>query len=174
MIQNLTILNEMVTDKGSDLYALSNKSPVLLVFLRHFGCIFCREALKDLSLKRSELVQKGVHIVFVHMADNETADKYFKKYNLSGVDHISDPECKFYAAFSLAKGTFSQLFGLKNWIRAAEITTLGTPISITQIGDGFQMPGIFVLKSGRILESYIHKSAADRPDYDSIIACCEV
>lgn len=162
----------MLTDKQESIKTLSNKKPVMLVFLRHFGCIFCREALKDISFKREEFEDKGVHLVFVHMSDRDTAGKYFKKFNLEGVDHISDPECKFYAAFGLAKGTFSQLFGLKNWIRAAEITTLGTPISIKQIGDGFQMPGIFMLKSGRIIDSYIHRTASDRPDYDDIISCC--
>jgi hypothetical protein len=48
----------------------------------------------------------------------------------------------------------------------------GTPVSLKQIGDGFQMPGIFMIRNGRVADSYIHKSAADRPDYDNIIACC--
>jgi hypothetical protein len=33
------------------------------------------------------------------------------------------------------------------------------------VGDGFQMPGIFLLFHGEVLRSYRHQTAADRPDY---------
>jgi peroxiredoxin len=163
---------DIPTSVGKSLKELSHEKPVLLVFLRHFGCIFCREALKDISSKRASFEEKGVQVVLVHMSDDKTAESYFKKYNLEGITHIPDPQCKYYASFGLVKGSFNQLFGLKNWLRGVELTMKGTPVSLKQIGDGFQMPGIFMIRNGRVADSYIHKSAADRPDYDNIIACC--
>ena len=163
-----------MTNTGKTVLDLSNEKPVLLVFLRHFGCIFCREALKDISNKRKEFENKGVHIVLVHMSDSATAEKYFDDYNLKGIIHVSDPDCMYYASFGLVKGSFNQLFGLKNFIRGVEQTIKGNLITFKQIGDGFQMPGIFMIRQGRIIDSYIHKFAADRPDYENIISCCSV
>ena len=33
------------------------------------------------------------------------------------------------------------------------------------VGDGFQMPGVFLLRNGRIEKAFRHQTAADRPDY---------
>ena len=68
-------LNEMVTNNGDSVLNLTFENPVLLVFLRHFGCIFCKEALVDISKNRSKIETGGLKIVFVHMTDVETAEK---------------------------------------------------------------------------------------------------
>lgn len=36
-------------------------------------------------------------------------------------------------------------------------------------GDGFQMPGVFLLYHGTVLRSYRHQSAADRPNYSQLV-----
>ena len=172
-MQNLQLLNTTLTSRNRTLFESSQENPVLLVFLRHFGCVFCREAMKDIARKRKDWESKNINIVLVHMSDDETANQYFKKYNLSGIEYISDPACLLYSSFGLTKGSVSQLFGLKNWIRGFEVTVVkGTPIGLRQIGDGFQMPGVFLVSEGKIMDSYIHASASDRPDYESIISCC--
>lgn len=165
-----SILN---THSGQNLYKSSFERIILLTFLRHFGCVFCREAMKDLSAKRADFAKQGVDLVFVHMSDHGTAAQYFEKYNLTGVDSISDPSCNWYKTFGLTKGTLNQLFGLKNWVRGFEVALKDPMIlSVQQIGDGFQMPGIFILHNGVVKESFIHRSAADRPNYQSLIDCC--
>nr|WP_256200529.1 hypothetical protein [Verrucomicrobium spinosum] len=47
-----TLLAEALTSAGPSLAALSQQSPVLVVFLRHAGCTFCREALADIARVR--------------------------------------------------------------------------------------------------------------------------
>jgi len=166
-------LSSIQTTADIDLGGLSHKGPVLLVFLRHFGCVFCKEALKDIAKKRSTWEQKGVNIVLVHMSDEDTATDFFNRFGLHGITSVSDPDCLLYARFGLTKGSMGQLFGLKNWIRGFEVSGTGKALpSIKQIGDGFQMPGIFLLVDGEVEQSFIHKSAADRPDYDHLISCC--
>jgi peroxiredoxin len=170
--QNLALIQ---TNKGNNLLELSHRGPVLLAFLRHFGCMFCRESLVDISKKRKSIESKGINIVLVHMSDNETAESYFKKFKLPGIEHISDHECRYYAMFGLTKGSFSQLFGLKTWIRGFEVAVTKQILPNTSlVGDGFQMPGIFLLKEGKIIEQFIHKSVADKPDYDNFIHACEL
>ena len=169
------LLEQMQTSTGESLAAISNRQLVVLIFLRHFGCTFCREALSDISKKRSEILATGTEIVFVHMSEFKIAEKYFKRYNLDGAIHISDPECHYYQQFGLTKGNFNQLFGLQSWIRgfSAGVANMHG-VGIRQIGDGFQMPGVFVIHEGQIKDSYIHKLSSDRPDYVALLNCCAV
>ena len=45
---------------------------------------------------------------------------------------------------------------------------------VKRIGDGLQMPGIFLLKDGNIVESFIHNSVGDKPDYDNFLEVCHI
>ena len=164
------VLDTMHTDQGETVSDLSFAKPVLLVFLRHFGCIFCREALQDLSKLQDEIIEKGGDLVFVHMSDKQTAEQYFEKYKLKDPKWVKDPDCQYYQDFGLLKGTFSQLFGFKTWVRGFDAAVVkGNGISWKQLGDGFQMPGVFLIVDGKIEYSFIHDSVADRPDYLHIL-----
>jgi peroxiredoxin len=164
---------DMVTvNSGHTLTELADEKPVLLVFLRFFGCSFCREAISDISKKRKKIEDKGFTIVFVHMApEPEIAERFFKKYKLFPINHISDPEKRFYKSFGLTQGTPVQIFGLMNWIRGFEASIIeghGNANPNQELGDGFQMPGVFVVYKGNIMNSFIHKHPYDRPDYEEI------
>jgi len=171
---NPLVLSKMVTNRGETVGEASAKKPVLLVFLRHFGCTFCREALSDLAKSRPSIEAMGTRIIFVHMTDNEVADRYFNRYDLEGAEHVSDPEKRYYNAFGLVKGNFTQLFGLQSWIRGFKAGVVQGHGVGPQLGDGFQMPGVFVIQRGEIKESFIHKLASDRPDYEQLVRCCGV
>ncbi len=168
------IFNRMKTNRGDSVQSLSMHQPIMVIFLRHFGCTFCREALAELSHKRATIEKKGSKLVFVHMADNETADRYFNRYNLPDVEHISDPDCEYYSALGLVKGNFKQLFGLSSWIRGFEAGIIEGHGIGKQMGDGFQMPGVFIVQGGRIREHYIHKLSSDKPNYEELAECCVI
>lgn len=173
-ITSMPVLAEMQTNRNRSVEEASHASAVLLVFLRHFGCTFCREALQDLAAKKPAYEKEGVQLIFVHMSDSETADAYFNQYQIDTPEYISDPDCLFYARFGLGKGKFSQLFGLQVMIRGFESGVLkGNGIG-PFIGDGFQMPGVFLVQNGVIREQFIHKLASDRPDYDYLVSCCTI
>ncbi len=166
------ILSMMKTQNNTSVLSISEKQPIMLIFLRHFGCQFCREAMDDLSKLRPQLAKQNTELVFVHMAENDVADEYFRKFNLSGVQHISDPQCRYYTAFGLVKGSFTQLFGLQSWIRGFSVQgKYGTEVG-KHLGDSFQMPGGFMVFKGEIRDSYVHKSASDRPDYNKMVNSC--
>ena len=44
----------------------------------------------------------------------------------------------------------------------------------SQLGDGFQMPGVFIIREGEVREEFIHKLASDRPDYEQLVKCCAI
>ena len=157
------------TNYGLTLDELSRLSPVLLVFLRHMGCTFCREALADLAAARREIEREGARLVLVHMSDERYAERFFARYGLEDVQRISDPERTLYRAFGLPRGRFGDVLGPKVWWRGFQAGVLGRHGVGRLMGDGFQMPGVFLLFHGEIVRSYRHQSAADRPDYLALV-----
>ena len=170
------ILEAIFTDQGEDLLSLSHEQTLMLVFLRHFGCSFCRETMSDIAELRPKLEAQGLAIVMVHMAEDEIAEAYFKRFNLAGIRHISDPDLSLYEYFGLTKGSFWQLYGLKIWVRGFKVGFLdGQGLSWQkELGEVNQMPGIFLLAEGQVRGSFIHESAADRPDYLKIVDSCQL
>jgi hypothetical protein len=128
--------------------------------------------MSDLSRKKAQYEEAGLHLIFVHMSDAEEAGHNFKQFNLEGCEHVCDPECHYYAAFGLRKGSISQLFGLQVMLRGLDAGIRKGHGLGAFTGDGFQMPGVFLIQNGAIREQFIHQLASDRPDYDKIISCC--
>jgi peroxiredoxin len=86
------VLASYHTESGRTLLGLVDESPVLLIFLRHFGCSFCRQTLDDVSQIRAQIEGRGVRPVFVHLGTPERAKPYFDYYHLPDIERISDPE----------------------------------------------------------------------------------
>jgi len=153
------------TTNGENIAELSNESPIMLVFLRHFGCPFCKDSLMSLNKYKQQLSEKGIKIVVVYMVDEAIAKPYLAQYDLDEELQVSDPEEIFYKSFKLKRGSFTQLFGLKVWIRWVELGVSKKLFNTKPEGNVSQMPGIFLLKDGKIVEQYNYKSIADAPDY---------
>ena len=112
-----TALDGAVTQDGHTVSALSERSPVLLVFLRHFGCTFCRESLGDLVRKQEQFAANGRLVVLVHMSSEQEAVSFFSKAGVDDFYRVSDPDRLLYRAAGLSRGSLSQLFGLSVWFR---------------------------------------------------------
>lgn len=159
------VLDRALTQSGRSIFELSGASPVLLVFLRHAGCSFCREALADLGRSRVAIERSGTRIVLVHMGDAVALEALLPRFGLSGVDRICDPQQELYLAFGLRRGSLGQLFGPKVFWRGLFEGVLvrygiGAPGA-----DASQMPAVFLVDKSEIVRRFRHRSAADRPDY---------
>ena len=164
-----TLLDDIALTDGQSLLSLTEEKPVMLVFLRHFGCVFCQEALRDLAENKAEIENRGCHVVFVHMQEAQKAETYFEKNGLSPTLHISDQNCDIYERFGLVKGSFSQLFGLRTMVRGFQAGMSMKQFGGGAFGDAFQMPGIFILINGEVKAKFIHQTVSDRPDYMSLL-----
>jgi len=159
------------TESGRSLLALTGESPVLLLFLRHFGCSFCRETLDRVSRVREKLETKGVRPVFVHLGTPERAKPYFDYYNLSDVERVSNPNASLYQnpLFALGRtNPFSHFFRpvvVKAWVTGA-VRSYGIGM-IKE--DGEQMPGVFYLRDGKIASFYRYRTIADQVDYLAMV-----
>lgn len=160
------ILGGTRTESGKVLLELAEESPVLLVFLRHFGCAFCRQAISDVAEVRERLEKLHVRPVFVHMGPQEIARLTFAHYGMQDVERVCDPTAALYAKFGLGKRSiYRQPFEwsvLKSWFVDGTLWKHG----IGKVhGDGDQMHGVFFLRGAEVVRKFVHKSFADRPDY---------
>jgi len=160
------------TESGASLLELAERSPVLLVFLRHFGCSFCRKAISDVAELREELANRGVRPVFVHLGPAELAKVYFDYYGLSEVERVNDPEAAVYQHPVFALSRMNPLWHLVNpavwvgWLKGALFQH-----GIGKIeGDGHQMPGIFFLRRAQVVRRFVYRTIADEPDYLKLVA----
>jgi hypothetical protein len=165
------ILAAYRAESGRTLLELTAESPVLLLFLRHFGCSFCRETLDRVSQIRGKLEAKGIRPVFVHLGTPERAKPYFDYYNLSDVERVSNPDASLYQhpVFGLGRtNPFSHFFQpavVKAWVTGA-IRSYGIGM-IKE--DAEQMPGVFYLRDGKITNFYRYRTIADRPDFLAMV-----
>jgi hypothetical protein len=162
----ITVLGETRTESGKTLLELVDERPVLLVFLRHFGCAFCRQAIDDVSKIRAELTARRVQVVFVHLGSPERAKPYFDYYGLSDVERVSNPDGSLYRdpAFTLARVSVFQLFRPAVWIGWLKGAVFKYRIGLLK-EDIQQMPGVFFLRDRAIANVYRHRTIADRPNY---------
>lgn len=167
-------LDMFETSEGLTLHEMTHKWPTLTVFLRHFGCTFCREAMQDIALQRDDIERNGTRILIVHMLENEDeAAEQLKKFGLEDIPTLSDPEKFLYKKFQLKQGSIMQLFGFKVIARGIYKGFLkGLGIGAPK-GDPIQMPGVFLLYKGKTVKSFIHETAADRPEYVKLAECME-
>ena len=142
----------------------------LLVFLRHFGCIFCRETLADLrACAEKDADFPGVLFVFEGAA---LEGKAFVRRYWPRARAIADPSATLYDDFGVGRGGLVEMFRPAVWKaqdRARDKGHANGPRS----GDIWRMPGAFLVQGDRVLWAHEYRHAADHPDYGHIrdVAC---
>ena len=147
---------------------LDDSKPTLLIFLRSFGCTFCREALADVAAVKQAISEAGASVAFVHSEPASDADPWFAKYGLGDVTHISDPTLAHYRAFGLGRTRPTSLVDPMVWARGASCA-LSHGFGVQTIEMMRRAPGVFLVQGDRILAEYRHRTPADRPDYVAIV-----
>jgi hypothetical protein len=167
-----TVLSAYQTESGRTLLELLDESPLLLVFLRHFGCSFCRQTLDDVSRLRAEIEGRGIRPVFVHLGTPERAKPYFDYYHLSDIERVSNPDASLYTGpvFQLRrKQAFSHFLVPEVWRAWLLGAVRKHGIGAIQ-EDADQMPGIFFLRDRAVVRVFRYRTIADEPDYLKLIA----
>jgi peroxiredoxin len=166
------MLASVKTESGASLLELTEASPVLLIFLRHFGCSFCRQAISDIADLKGELDKRGVRPVFVHLGTPERAKPFFEYYGIGDVERVSDPEAAIYRnpVFAISRIhpalTLLQPAVWVGWFKGALFKHGIGAIK----EDGEQMQGIFFLKGPKIVREFRYKTIADEPNYLKLVA----
>ncbi len=149
---------------GLTLAEASRQKLLVLVFLRHFGCTFTRQILRELENIHREARVHDAELVLVHMLQSGRENEYVRE---TFVPRIADPRCELYRAFGLGKGGFLDLFGPHVLWRTVISLFKGCGVGHLA-GDGLQMPGAFLFRDGEILASQRAHSASDLPDLPNL------
>jgi peroxiredoxin len=143
--------NFFLHDTGESIQEISEQQPVLMIFLRHFGCSFCRELMQELSENRMQLWQKNYKAIIVHMSSDKEALDFLKQYNLEDFSQISDPTCALYESFGIKRATYGEAFHFKSWWKAFLLMSKGVFVGELS-GDGFRKAATAVIYKGELLK----------------------
>src|SRR6185436_9731945 len=151
------------TGAARKLSALWKDGPVLLVFLRHFGCGCLAGRWERLKTELTELEKAGVTVVAVGQAEPERSAAVAARRGYPFL-LLSDPERKVYEAFGLLEGSPAQVLeGLE--YRAGDGQQMcearrGTEKAL--VDNPWQLPGEFLIaKGGKILLAHRYQSCKD-------------
>ena len=146
------------------LHALAEKRPVALVFLRHLGCIFCREQVGTL---RDALPDEN--LVFVTMSPPALTER-FRRFIHSPHLFICDPERRLYHEFHVERGSTKDYFSLDVVRRTLDAYRKGYRNSLT-FDDQLQNGGTYVIdREGNLLASFPSEDLSDMPSPEVIRA----
>lgn len=134
----------------------------LLVFLRHFGCMFCRETVDDLR-QLAESRSDFPDVLFFFQGSPIEGRAFMRRY-WPAARAVSDPGQRFYAAFGVERGNLLQMLGPSVWRARGRAAAKGHTNG-ERSGDIWMMPGVFLVRGDRVLWTHEYRHAADHPDF---------
>ncbi len=158
----------MVSD-GANLWELGLKKKLLLIFVRHAGCTFCRETLAELKGMLPSLQKQWITPVVVHLGTPDDGKRMLDRAGLSTTLHVSNPNAALFRVYELKRGQLSQLLGPRVWWRGFQSAILKGHGTGPLVGDGFQLGGAFLVENGRITKSFPAKDAADKVPFECLL-----
>ena len=135
-MQALTLLT--TTGEQVPLSALWADGPVVTFFVRHFGCVFCREQVAEVRAARADFERAGARVVVVGQGSVEDAAAFAREFG-DGLEVLTDPTRETYCALGMRRGwrTAATLGTVK---RAAQALAKGFRQAARVQGDPFQQP----------------------------------
>jgi len=137
----------------------------LLVFLRHFGCIFCRELVGDLRKATTEI--DNFPDVLFFFQGTPTEGRAFLRRDWPNARAVADPELEFYERFGVRQASYLEALGPAVFAAGRRARKKGYEGG-SRSGDIWRMPGIFAVDRERVIWSHRPRHAADHPDFSEI------
>ena len=142
--------------------------PVVLVLLRHFGCLFCKEQAAEMSAAGDEIERLGARLVFVGSGSAQYA-RWFQEDYAPGRPVYSDAELVTYRALEARRGLRTSVNARTVWLSVRALLR-GFRQGRTQ-GDQYQQGAVAVIAPGGSMP-YLHVSevAGDHPRPKDVLA----
>jgi hypothetical protein len=139
--------------------------PTLLYFLRHFGCMFCRESVRELR-RLVEAEPDYPDILFVHQGVAADGAAFFAEY-WPAARAVADPDLRLYTTFGIHRSDIRRVVQPDLWRRAVRNILAANPGGRPR-GDISLQPGLFVVQGGEILWEHPYRHAGDHPDWAAL------
>lgn len=142
-----------------------DSEPLLFVFLRHFGCMFCREAVADIRAATAENSDFPRTLFFFQ--GSPTEGRAFLRRDWPAARAVADPDGSFYDAFGVERGGLIRNLGPKVWRARRRARSKGHRNG-KPLGDVWRMPGVMLTRGDRVHWAHDVRHAADHPDLEEI------
>lgn len=135
----------------------------LLVFLRHFGCIFCREMISDLRKLTGEDATFPPVLAFFQGTVEQGREFFAPRW--PEVRAVADAPKVFYEGMGLTWGSVRQMFGPRAWACGFRALSKGHFVGMKVIGDPWLLPGVFLVRDRQVVWKHDFEHAGDHPDW---------
>jgi peroxiredoxin len=143
--------------------------PVVLVFLRHFGCLHCREHAVELRDRYDDLRSQGIDLVAIGTGDERYAGAFVREEKIPYLVLVDDD----------AKAAHAASVGVASWYRLLHPTTWRATVATWKRGHRIHQPGkrvtqigaTFVLGPGdHVRYSHVDADSTDHASVPEILA----
>ena len=151
--------------------------PAVLAFVRHYGCVFCRDQAVHLHRLRDDFEEAGVRLVVVGHGTPEMAAAFRRA---QGVDLpvLVDPDRRIYEVIGAKVATLPELIGPRQvlaGLKAAIVSRMRQgSIAVHQgriIGHAAQLGGVLVIApDGSVRYAHLSETASDYPPAREVLA----
>jgi peroxiredoxin len=149
---------------------LWGEGPAALVWLRHYGCLYCRAYAMQLHRIRKEFQDADTSLMLIGQATPRDAAQFRRRYGIQ-VPVLADEDRVSYQAVGAKRAGMAELVGPKVLAKGAVTGVKHRVVQGRTVGDSAQLGGaVVVLPDGRISWSHLSAEAGDDPSPEEILA----
>jgi peroxiredoxin len=147
------------------------ENTAVLVFVRHFGCLFCRQQVAELSDERERIRSLGAELAVIGHGTVEETRAFRDEHHLA-CPLFTDPGRQAYRALAMRHGRRTLM---SPRVVVHTITALWQGFRQTFVaGDPLQQGGVIVIAPGGVERfRYISREAGDHPPVSRILAALQ-
>jgi peroxiredoxin len=156
---------------------LWSERPAVLAFLRHFGCVFCRQLAVDLHSHRRQFDEADVELAMIGFGTLEEAREFLARQNVD-LRLLVDPNRKVYELAGAKVATLNEVIGPRQIWRGFVATIMSRlrqgSIVVHQgkiLGHAAQLGGVLVIApDGSVRYAYLSEESGDNPPAREVLA----
>jgi hypothetical protein len=140
-------------------------TPTLLVFLRYFGCPFCKETISGLRAAVSG-TPGYPPVLFFHQG-SATEGRAFLRRSWPEARAVADPDMVFYDAFGVGRAGWREMLhpgSIPAMMRARAQGHTASDDGVAS-SDPRRMPGLFVVRGPQVVWAHRPRHTGDHPPF---------
>lgn len=150
-------------NEGHYFSSLWENSPLVVIFIRHFGCISCRAHVEEVLKSRDFLQKNEIRTVFIGNGHPYSIKSFKEEINAPETEIYTDPSLESFDACGMQKG-LSYLINFKSMKNMYKLSKAGHKAKKwdEELGDKTQMGGVVAFKKpGLVLYHHISTHLGD-------------
>ena len=150
--------------------SLWGERPVVLALMRHFGCIFCKEQVSQITPIVGDIHEAGAELVIVGSGSPQMAGFFAEDYGVT-TPVLTDPTREVYRVLETRRPMLS-VIDLRGFLTGLRALWHGHRQQFgAELGDNAQLGGVFIVRPGGEV-AWAHCSAfpGDHPTNAELLA----